>query len=106
MKQTKTNEKQNNVKKKKLFTISKAFQSVLSKGAKNMEEDVTNAQRLLNLQGIKETSKGNPVDKKLIARQFKAMLADIKKERKGWWSKFSFVEDKDCVKLIVKAPVA
>ena len=83
----------------KKMTIAEAFVETMKIGATNREQIIANIKTLLDTKGIKKTKRGHTITEELLLKQFNAMTRDIKKQRKGWWSTFKFVESKTSCKL-------
>lgn len=88
-------------------TIAQTFQELGVKDHKDRDSLATEMVSTLAKNGVTETKKGNKVSKELVLRQINAMLRDIKQDggqgRKGWWSTFNVVDEKNKFKIVKKA---
>jgi len=91
--------------KSSLLKISDVFRKVAVKGTKNQEDMAKQIMAEFTKAGQTTNCKGKPLEETKVKNQIKAMLKDIKQERKGWWKTYTINETETELKIVLK-PVA
>jgi len=101
--EAKTEDKPNKV----VLTIARVFQNLAQKGAKDRKTLAEAIVKYLADKGVATNVRGHTITVSKVGQQISAMLRDITQERgkaKGsWWSKFKITEDKEGLKIVLKA---
>jgi len=77
----------------KVPTIVSLFKAHAEKGVKDRKELASKVMADFKSKNVTKNVKGKPLTPERVAAQIGAILYDIKKERKGWWSTYKIEED-------------
>lgn len=82
-------------------TIAESFRTLGVEANKSKKILAEKMFAWLKERGVTRTKK-HTLTKEICLRQINAMVADIKKERLGWWCLVNVVDDKKGFQLVVK----